>query len=187
MSRYMSKTPKKLPKYLTETEIKDLLKEAKKHKKRNYLILLTLYRTGLRSGELLKSYNDKDTYLRVKDISFEEGHITVRDGKGGKDRVVPLEEDLNDILGFYCDDMNPDDPVFDISARTLRNQLKMYSDKEWVHPHTFRHSFAVHCLKNGMDLRTLQKILGHSDIGTTQVYLDITGEDVKDAFKKIKW
>lgn len=187
MGRYASKTPDKFPKYLGDSEIQEILKEAKKHKKRNYLILLTLYRTGLRSGELLKSYDSKDTYLRVKDVSFDEGHITIRDGKGGKDRVVPLEKDLGDILDFYVEGKHPEDPVFDISARTLRNQLKMYTDKKWVHPHTFRHSFAVHCLKSDMDLRTLQKILGHSDIGTTQMYLDITGEDVKDEFKKIKW
>lgn len=56
-----------------------------------------------------------------------------------------------------------------------------------VKPHTFRHSFAVHCLKQGMNLRSLQKILGHNDLATTAVYLDLIAKDIKEDYQKIQW
>jgi len=54
-------------------------------------------------------------------------------------------------------------------------------------PHTFRHSFAVHCLKHGVNIRTLQKILGHSNLNTTSIYLDVIGKDIKEDFEKVEW
>ena len=56
-----------------------------------------------------------------------------------------------------------------------------------MHPHTIRHSFAVHCLKSGMNIRSVQKILGHSSLNTTQVYLDVVGADVQEDFEKVVW
>lgn len=72
---------------------------------------------------------------------------------------------------------------------TLRKVLKQYlpDDMKWVHPHTFHHSYAVYVLKNGMNIRPLQKILGHDILETTAVYLDLLDQDIKDGHKKIQW
>ena len=69
----------------------------------------------------------------------------------------------------------------------MRNITHRYQGELDVHPHTFRHSFAVHCLKSGVNIRALQKMLGHSDLNTTAVYLDLIGEDIKDDYKKVQW
>jgi len=173
---------KKLPKYLREADIEEMLDNAKRNRKRDYLMILAMYRTGMRVSEL--------TSLCKRDIDFEEGLITIRDGKGGKDRIIPLESELNNLLGFYSDDMSQDDTLFDISNRQVGRIVKKYAPErieERASPHKLRHSFGVHCIRQGMNLRTLQKILGHSDLATTQVYLDLAGKDVKEDFGKITW
>lgn len=171
-----------LPKYLKEKDIEKILENAQENSNRDHLIILTLYRTGLRVSEL--------TNLKKKDIDFKEGLLTVRDGKGGKDRIVPIESELCNLLGYYADGMGDKEELFDISNRQVGRITKKYAPEdleERVSPHKFRHSFGVHCIKEGMNLRTLQKILGHSDLATTQVYLDLAGEDVKEDFGKVEW
>ncbi len=172
------KTPKKLPKYLTEEEVLAILDRAKKIKKRDYLLMLLLWRTGLRISEMKK----------LKKMDIREDTISIWQGKGKKDRVIPLEKNLGVVLGFYLDNKSASDPIFDISVRQMRNVVyKHVSDDMKASPHTFRHSFAVHCLKQGMNLRTLQKILGHSNLNTTAVYLDVVGKDIKEDFSKVEW
>jgi len=175
-------SPKKLPKFVNKEVIEQVIVKAKhdtgKHGKRNHLILLVLWRTGLRGAEVVN--------LRKKDI--EADSLIVRGGKGGKDRMVPLDSELVNILGVYCDSMKAEKRIFDLSVRQLRNIVYKYKvDGYDIHPHTFRHSYAVYCLKNGMNLRTLQKILGHSGLNTTQIYLDLVGSDLKEEFSKVKW
>lgn len=169
-----SKTPKKLPKYLPKAEILSILDKAKNDNRRNYLILLTLWRTGLRVSELVN--------LRKRDI--KDGNIFVMQGKGKKDRVIPLEKELDATWGFYLDGLSPKDRVFNMTDRNVRYIVKRYSD---AHPHTFRHSFAVYTLKAGMNIRSLQKILGHENLETTAEYLDVIGKDVKTDFEKVEW
>ena len=171
-------TSKTLPKYISKEEISSMLDKAKKDRYRNYVLLLTLSRTGLRVSELVK--------LRKSDVS--ENTILVRQGKGKKDRVVPLESELSSLLGLYVDSKSPRDRLFPLTDRQVRNIVYKYApDGLDVHPHTLRHSFAVHCLKSGMNVRSLQKILGHSSLTTTQVYLDVIGKDVSDDFGKVVW
>jgi site-specific recombinase XerD len=173
-----NQTPKKLPKYITQSEISMMLERAKKESYRNYILLLLLSRTGLRVGEVVN--------LRKCDIM--NGNVMVLLAKGMKDRVVPIEKELGNILGLYCDTMRPKQKLFDLTDRQVRNIVYRYATHGLnVHPHTLRHSFAVHCLLQGMNIRNLQKILGHSNLTTTQIYLDVTGEDIKDDFEKIKW
>jgi len=174
----LNKNPKILPKYVTQEEISNILDKAKKDRYRNYILLLTLSRTGLRVSEVVS--------LRKKDII--NNTIVVRQGKGRKDRVIPLEDNLSNILGLFMDSLKPRSKLFPISERQVRNIVYKYAPKDLsVHPHTIRHSFAVHCLKQGMNLRSLQKILGHSNLTTTQIYLDVVGEDVKEDFEKVEW
>jgi integrase/recombinase XerD len=173
-----NQVPKKLPKYITKAEISMMLERAKKSKYRDYILLLLLSRSGLRVSEVTK--------LRKCDLI--NGNIMVLLAKGMKDRVVPIEKELGTILGLYSDTMKPKQKLFDLSDRQVRNIVYKYSPEgNKVHPHTLRHSFAVFCLMNGMNIRNLQKILGHSNLTTTQIYLDVTGEDIKVDFEKIKW
>jgi len=170
--------PKKLPKYITQEEISGILDKAKKDRYRNYILLLTMSRTGMRVSDIVK--------LRKRDI--DENNIIIRQGKGKKDRVIPLENELANLLGLYIDGLKPKSKLFPITERQIRNIVYKHAPKDLdVHPHTFRHSFAVHCLKQGMNIRSLQKILGHSNLTTTQVYLDVVGADVKEDFDKVKF
>ena len=186
MPRNSSSSRDKLPKYLAETEVKRVLEKAAAEKRRDHLILLTLFRTGLRVSEL--------TDLKKRDIRQKENEIVVREGKGNKDRIVPLESELGHLLGYYADDKGKHEKIFDISTRTVRNIVKRHTKDldlslpaEKISPHTFRHSFAVKVLKDGMDIRSLQKIMGHSNIETTMIYLDVVAEDVKQAFEVTRW
>lgn len=174
--------PKTLPKYISKEVIEQIIAKAKhdkgKHGRRNHLILLILWRTGLRGDEIC--------HLRKKDVDVDS--LVVRGGKGGKDRVVPLDSELVNMLGIYCDSMRAEERLFDISVRQVRNIVYKYGVEGYeVHPHTFRHSYAVYCMKSGMSLRALQKILGHSGLNTTQIYLDLVGSDIKEEFGKVKW
>jgi integrase/recombinase XerD len=172
------KNRKQLPKYLEKSEIEDILAFAKKHRYRDYIILLTLWRTGLRNSELV--------HLRKKNI--QESTLIVRNGKGSKDRVVPMEKELGNLLGLYSDHKKQEDYLFPLSTRQIRNIVYKYTvERENVSPHTFRHSFAVYCLKQGMNLENLRRILGHSNLNTTQVYLDLAGKDTIEEFERINW
>lgn len=171
-------TPKELPKYCSKEEIEVIIAKADhdtgKHGRRNHIILTVLWQTGMRAEEI--------TNLRKKDIQADT--IIIRGGKGGKDRVIPVKNDLRNLLLLYSDQLNGDEQIFPLSTRQIRNIVYRYSE---MHPHTFRHSFAVYCLKSGMNIRTLQKILGHSGLNTTQVYLDLSGVDINDEYKKVNW
>jgi len=167
-----------LPKYLTEHKINAILESARPNK-RDYILLLTLWRTGLRVSEL--------TNLKKRDINYEEMIIHIHQGKGRVDRIIPLDKYLGDLLSFHMSNMNLDDIIFPISTTQVRNITHKYQGEENLHPHTFRHSYAVHCLKNGVNIRVLQKLLGHEDLSTTAVYLDLIGQDIKDEFKKVEW
>ena len=186
---FVETKPKTLPKYITKEEVLSILDKAKKDRYRDYILLLCLWRTGMRNSEIAS--------LQKRDIV--EDTIIVRNAKGRKDRVIPLESELGNLLGLYSDNLQPNDKLFPLSERQVRNIVYKYSPFHIetingkdvtvhdVHPHTLRHSFAVYCLKGGMNLRTLQKILGHGHLNTTQIYLDVVGEDIKNDFKKVEW
>jgi len=126
------------------------------------------------------------TKLRKRDIT--NNTVIVRLGKGRKDRAIPLDHELDSILGLYCDRLAPNQRLFPITDRQIRNIIYRYRPEGYdIHPHTLRHSFAVHCLKNGMNIRNLQRILGHERITTTQIYLDLTLTDMKDDYEKVPW
>ena len=173
------KKPKTLPKYLTKTKVEEVLETAKSDNKRNFLILNTLWRTGMRNSELVK--------LKKKDIDTEDKRIFIHQGKGKKDRWIPLENTLGDLLTFYSSDMIREDTIFPLTTAQIRNIAKRYRGDNHMTPHTLRHSFAVYCLKNGMNIRNLQLILGHSDLATTAIYLDLIGKDVMEDYLKIEW
>lgn len=168
--------PKKLFKYLEKTKVEVILERARDNK-RNYLLILTLWRTGIRNIEIVS--------LKKRDIHHDR--VIIHQGKGKKDRWIPLDKNLRTLLEYHTADMNLDDRIFPISTVQVRNIVHKYQGNEYVKPHTFRHSFAVHCLKSGMNIRSLQKILGHSDLNTTAVYLDLVGKDIIADFEKVEW
>lgn len=175
---------KELPKYIKKSKVDSLLKLARNDNFRNYLIIKTLFHTGLRVSELVN--------LKKKDLL--NGMIMVRKGKGDKDRTVPIDQDLEDTLESYTADKSRDDYLFEgrngaMSRQNVHRIVKKYAEdiKDEVgniSAHTLRHSFAVYCLKSGSNLRAVQKFLGHTSLTTTQVYLDLAGEDLKEEHSK---
>ena len=162
--------------YLEKIKVDEMLERARADNRRNYLIISTLWKTRIRNLEL--------TNLKKKDIKPDE--ITIRQGKGRKDRIVPIDASLFDLLNFYASNINLEDLLFPLSDMSIRN-IDKYEGAIKTHPHSLRHSFAVHCLKQGMNIRSLQKILGHKDLNTTAEYLDLIAEDIKEDYKKVKW
>jgi len=158
---------------------------------RDKAILQTLFSTGLRVSELCSL----DRY-----INFERGEITVR-GKGDKLRVVFLSEEARKILKDYLNKRTDTEEALFVSytkakqpkvigriiPRAIQRMVDFYSRKagigKKVHPHLIRHSFATDLLVNGADLRSVQEMLGHSSITTTQIYTHLTNKELKEVHK----
>jgi site-specific recombinase XerD len=133
---------------------------------RNAALVELVYSAGLRSSEAIG--------LDLGDVDFEQERVHVREGKGGKDRVVPLGEEAAALVGRYLREARPqlargaENALF-LSARGRR--LDTSTLRRLVpHPHRLRHAFATHLLEGGADLRTIQELLGHSSLSTTQRY-----------------
>ena len=143
-------------------------------------MLRVFWRTGIRVSELLA--------IRPPDIERANNIINITRAKGGKERRVPLDpETVQGLSDYVLANKIPDDrSVFAITQQQVRNIVKKYSQSIGVsaHPHTFRHSFAIHCVRNGWDIRRLQQVLGHSSMATTAVYLQFNDRDIRDIYDK---
>jgi len=166
---------------LSDEEMTRLLLAAKKP--RDKLILQLLVTTGLRSRELLE--------LRVGDVDFNKGVIRVRGAKYGKERLITAPKEVFEALEAWIklNNLKPRDRLFNLSYQALYKILKKLAQKAGidpskVRPHVLRHTFATMALRKGLSLSTLQRLLGHSDIRTTQVYLHITIEDIKREYEE---
>jgi len=173
------KRNKKMPEILTKEEIRGLIDSSPniKHK----LILKILYGCGLRVSEVVN--------LNKDDVNFDGGLIHVRLGKGKKDRFVKIPESIKEELKSYCNLVNdnflfPSNRGGKLTTATIQaiveNAAKKAGIKKRVYPHLLRHSFATHLLESGVDLRIIQKLLGHSDIKTTQIYTQISQASIKN-------
>jgi len=174
--------PKKnniLPEILTIDEIRKLIANTSntKHK----LIIKLLYGTGLRVSEIVN--------LKKEDINFEESLIHIKLAKGKKDRFVKIPESISKELqkfselekGKYLFESNRGGKLTTSTIQAiLKNAAKKARIKKRVYPHLLRHSFATHLLEQGTDLRIIQKLLGHSDIKTTQIYTQISQASIKN-------
>ncbi len=192
------KRTKSLPKSLNEKEVKSLLlaidwdeNENKSKiitKMRDKLILTLLYSTGLRVSELVN--------LIVKDIDFEERTILIR-GKGDKDRVVLFDKNTKNLILKYLNLREHENKYLfvnkkgaPITPRYIQLMIKKYGEKAGIKkkitPHILRHSYATHLLKNGVDIRVIQQLLGHASLSTTQIYTNVDIGTIKTVYDQAK-
>ncbi|OAB78168.1 site-specific tyrosine recombinase XerD [Cochleicola gelatinilyticus] len=176
------KIGRKLPDTLSEEEIDMLIKNidlSSSQGERNRAILETLYACGLRVSELIS--------LKTSDLFFEEGFIKVT-GKGDKERFVPIGDGTIKFIELYRKEIRVHEPIQPLAQDTLflnrrgnplsrsmifviiKELVVKAGIRKTISPHTFRHSFATHLLERGADLRSIQQMLGHESITTTEVY-----------------
>ena len=145
---------------------------------RNRALVELVYSAGLRSAEAVG--------LDLGDVDFEQELVHVRKGKGGKDRVVPLGEEAAHLVAQYLHEARPqlvngaENALF-VSARGRR--LDTSTLRRLVpHPHRLRHAFATHLLEGGADLRTIQELLGHASLSTTQMYSHVDARRLRRVY-----
>ena len=168
-----------LPTVLSKQEVIDLLRNTRnaKHK----AVLALLYSSGLRIGELIN--------LELNDIDVDRRQIFVRSGKGRKDRYVIMAESFRQLfhgylmtyrpIKFFVEGNNPGEPYSPVSVRSfLKRSCKLARIYKKVTPHTLRHSYATHLLEQGVDLRYIQELLGHSSPETTMIYTHVSKKDI---------
>lgn len=191
------KQEKKLPRFLYPKEVEALIDAPDVRLPggaRDKAILEVLYATGIRVSELVS--------MDLSDVYFDEGFIKVL-GKGGKERIVPLGEKASEALTAYINGIRRSQEhkrgrdqkaVFlnkfgdRLTARSVRNIINKYVEEvainQKVSPHTLRHTFATHLLNGGADLRSVQEMLGHVKLSTTQVYTHVTKDQLKAVHNK---
>lgn len=190
----LPKIEKKLPVVLSENEMRELLasidtKDAISFQNRCMVELL--YATGMRISELLN--------LKLSDVNIKMGFVKVL-GKGNKERLVPISDYVAKLLDQYIKDFrdelnkNHDSLLFfnqhgkSLSRQEfyyiLKNIINATSINKKISPHTIRHTFATHLLENGADLRSIQELLGHSDIATTTIYTHISNQKIKQEYQQ---
>jgi len=190
------KQEKKLPRFLEYEEVKKLLETPPMDNwlgARDRAILETLYSTGIRVSEIVA--------LNMDDIDFLSEVVHIR-GKGKKERIAPIGTSALQVIQHYMEFRNKraqSNSNFDpkvlfvnkhgrrLSTRSVRRKmdkyLRMAGLDPLISPHTLRHSFATHMLNNGADLRSVQELLGHQSLSTTQIYTHLTTRKLKEVYE----
>ena len=184
------KQEKYLPSSMSEDEVDKLLNSPDsniKIEKRDKAMIEMLYATGMRISELVN--------LKITDVDMQRCVVKVL-GKGSKERLIPFGEEAYEALNNYLSDRDESSSkeVFlsnrktKISRVAFWHRIKFYlvreNLKQTISPHTLRHAFATHLLNRGADLRSVQLLLGHSDLSTTQIYTHIAKQRLSDVLKK---
>ena len=191
----MPKTKQREPSYLSEQEYKRLLRTVKKtatkyFKERDIAIVTMFLGMGLRLSEL--------TALNIGDVSFDDGSIKIT-RKGGKERILPANDEVMIAIQRYVrtrEDRSPQLPLFlskrkrRISNASVWHLVRKYMrqaqiEKDKLSPHTLRHTFATMLLRQGENILTIKELLSHRNLRTTERYLHINDEDLKEAVGKI--
>jgi len=179
--------------FLTREEIKDFFMKnswKKYYEKRNYYLFLLMYNCGLRVNEVV--------HIKEKDINYETGMLHIREAKGGSERVVPMSYFITENLKNYVkiakyEDMKEQYLFTGASGnmlleqnlgRSFRGYLRKAGIEKKVTLHMFRHSIARHLLGSGLDIRYIQKFLGHKTIDSTAVYTSLDVRELKEALQK---
>jgi integrase/recombinase XerD len=183
----------RLPKVLSRDEVARLLQQPRGSSAaaiRDRALLETMYACGLRASEAIG--------LELRDVDLEAGILRAR-GKGSKERIVPIGTKAIQSLNDYLDKARPrlvgdrDQPRVFVNLRggglsrqglykIVQGHARSAGLEHRMSPHTLRHTFATHLLAGGCDLRSLQEMLGHADIGTTQVYTHLSAERLRDVY-----
>lgn len=189
-----AKVERKLPQVLTSKEVELFLEQPECTDLKGYrdrAMLELLYATGIRVSELIE--------LDVDDLNLPGG--VLKCFSKGKERMIPLYPTAIRALGEYINNVRPqlvdsaeETALFvNMSGERMSRQgfwklIKHYQEKAGIQkditPHTLRHSFAAHLLENGADLRSIQEMLGHADISSTQIYSKLINQKIKDVYKK---
>ena len=188
------KKEKNLPKFVQYNELEDIISSSKEGEYgiRNYLIIELMYSTGVRVSELVN--------IKLSDIDFENKQIRIL-GKGSYERFVFLGDYAIDAIQSYIinkrqEQLKGKENEFlllnkdgrELTTRGIRKIIDQVisrtSVKTKVSPHTIRHTFATHLLDNGCDLRSVQEMLGHKNINSTEVYTHVTSERLKNVYFK---
>jgi site-specific recombinase XerD len=172
---------KDITNYLEQAQV-DLISEyAAAANTRDYLIIQLLWRTGIRVDELL--------HIRPADLEHHTNMVRIVKAKGNKQRRVPLAASTLAQLQAYIEANNiaEEEPLFPITQQWVRAILNKYGALigRNIHPHTFRHSFAINSVRHGVDIRRLQQVLGHSNINATAVYLRFNAQDLQDVYASV--
>ena len=188
------KIEKRVPSVLTSKEVALLLEQPKDVDLkgiRDKAMLEFAYATGMRVTEIIS--------LNLEDVNIEEGYVTCKNGS--KQRNIPLgtmslkalKEYIENARGILIKDESEKSLFVNINGKRLTRQgfwkiIKYYKEQAHITkditPHVLRHSFATHLLQNGADLKAIQTMLGHSDISSTQVYMQFQDEGLKNIYKK---
>ena len=186
----------RIPDTLSKEEIDGIVSAidlSQPHGERNRAIIETLYGCGLRVTELVE--------LKISDLFFDENFIRVL-GKGNKQRLVPIAQYTQKVINIYTDQVRVHQKILpkfsdhlfinnrgsQLTRVMIFTLIKKYAElasiKKNISPHTFRHSFATHLLENGADLRSIQLMLGHESITTTEIYTHIDRKHLHDNISK---
>jgi integrase/recombinase XerD len=169
--------------YLEPEQVNAMLEHAKTCSVRDYIILRLLWRSGMRVSELLTlTPSDLEPYNQV---------LNITKAKGKKQRRVVVDPPMFAMLSTYiAETRTPEErPIFGLSSVHIWRLCQKYGKMIGVdvHPHMFRHSYAIHLIRNGVDLRRLQQLLGHSNIQTTTVYLQFRDQDLREVYNKVEF
>ena len=182
---------KKLPVILDPEEVKNLLKQPSKRYPtglRNKTIMSLMLHCGLRLSEIVN--------LKPGNLNLTKGKLRVESGKGKKDRDLAIPDYLNDLLEAWRN-IRPKSNYFfstlkgkKLSDRYTQQMVKRYAQKAGINkrvsPHTLRHTYATQYYRQTKDIETLRRILGHSDISTTTIYITLANIDVENGMKSFK-
>ena len=190
------KIGKSLPRPISISQVRLLLEQPSKlstpEAKRDRAMLELLYASGMRVSELVS--------LNLGDVDLENGYVRCL-GKGSKERVIPIYEQAALAVKEYIEETRPqlvhkaDVKALFVNLRgdrltrqgfwqILKGYAKAAKLETWITPHTLRHSFATHMLNGGADLRSVQELLGHANISTTQVYTHLTSEHIRRTYEQ---
>ena len=177
-----------LPQTLTLDEVESMIKEASRTKRtgpRDAALLELLYASGLRVSELVN--------LQVDQLNLSLGFLRCV-GKGSKERIVPLGRKAVKVIEDYLKQRSVDSPMLfpgragqltrTACWQLVRRYARQAGIAKPISPHTLRHSFATHLLERGADLRSIQEMLGHADIGTTQIYTHVSADHLREVYRE---
>ncbi len=179
---YRVKIPRTLPPYTEQSDV-DKVRHAFESKAthkgiitRDLLLIDLALTTGMRRAELAD--------LEPKDIHSD--FLVVRNGKGGRDRTIPLVSEVALRLHNFTRDMEPTEKVFKLKAPCIANKVRLFAKKAGIdgfHTHSMRHKFACDLLERGANIKQVQELLGHTNLSTTETYLSLAGGSLRDAIK----